>query len=127
MIQNLRQIKNRIKSITNTKKITRAMQMVSAAKLNRVRATFHDAKPYLTDLQVLLEHMLQDADDFRHPLLEKHHDIPRAALCVIASDTGLCGTYNQNVFRQAEHFLAGKERKNVDLVIIGKEAFGHFR
>jgi len=127
MIQTLRQIKMRIKSITNTKKITKAMQMISAAKLNRVKTLYHDSKPYMLDLEMLLGHMLADSGDFRNPLLERRKKVNRVALCVMASDTGLCGTYNHNVIRQAERFIQERGKDTVELIIVGKEAFGHFR
>ena len=70
MIQSFRQLKDRIKSIENTRKITRAMEMVSASKLNRVKNAFFSSKPYFADLERVLFSFLSDVESVDHPLLE---------------------------------------------------------
>lgn len=127
MIQSLRQIKNRIRSIDNTRKITRAMEMVSSSKLTRVRNALYASGPYLAGFESILKNLLTDITAVSHPLFEKREQIKRIALCVIASDTGLCGVYNHNVISLAETFLSKYEKEQVELIAIGKEAFSYFK
>lgn len=126
MIQGFRQLKNRIRSIENTRKITRAMEMVSAAKLNRVKGAFFSGRPYLSNLERTLFNFISDTAP-EHPMLEERKEKRAVALMVIASDTGLCSTYNNNILRAAKEFAdkCGKER--VVIIPVGKEAFVHFK
>jgi len=125
--QNLRQIRVRIKSIENTRKITRAMEMVSASKLSRVKAPFSLIRPYLAELESMLCNLLSDSPGLKNALLEKREKIKNSALCVVTSDTGLCGTYNDNVIKCAEQFLGGIKDHNVSVIAVGKEGHNHFQ
>ncbi|MFA6142790.1 MAG: ATP synthase F1 subunit gamma [Candidatus Omnitrophota bacterium] len=127
MIQNLRQIKSRIKSVESTRKITRAMEMVSAAKLNRVRNAFYASRHYSSNLEFVLKRLLSDIDNASSPYLEKRDGSKGIAMCVIASDAGLCGTYNNNIIRAAENFINIGNRKNVKIIAIGKEVSAYFK
>lgn len=127
MSQNLRQIKLRIRSIESTKRIMRAMEMVSAAKLNRVKAPFYSTKAYSTALETMLKDLVADSGDMGHPLLVQRHTKGALALCIVASDTGLCGSYNHNVLKKAEAFLDGRDDASVRLVAVGREAYKHFK
>jgi F-type H+-transporting ATPase subunit gamma len=126
MIQTLRQIRSRIKGAENIKKITRAMEMVSAAKLNRAKKTFYAYRPYFQALESVLKDLIAGIDPRIHPLLETRENKKSAALCVIASDTGLCGNYNHTVLRFAEAFLTNYDKNAVSIVPVGKEAFSYF-
>jgi F-type H+-transporting ATPase subunit gamma len=127
MIETLRQIRSRIKGAENIKKITRAMEMVSAAKLNRAKKAFYASRPYFLGMEGLLRDLLADTGTGAHPLLEKREDVKNVALCVIASDTGLCGTHNYNLLRAAEAFLGCYDKKGVRLITVGKDAFSYFK
>jgi len=127
MIENLRQIKLRIRSVSATRRITRAMEMISAAKLNRVKATYYGALAYFTSLESVFQRLLADAGTSQHPLLRQREPVKIIALCVITSDTGLCGSYNHNVLRAAEEFIEKHNYCNIRLVAIGKEAAKHFK
>ena len=127
MIQTLTQIKSRIKSVANTKKITNAMEMVAASKMSRVKARFYSFHSYFSKLEDILKKTLADSGGYIHPLLEKRGEVKNAALVVITSDTGLCGPYNNNVIRAAEDFLKSRDKKHVRLITLGKEAYTHFR
>jgi len=126
MSQSLRNIKLRMKSIENTQKITRAMEMVSAAKLNRVKNTLFLASPYFLKLESMFKDLISASPSYSHPLLEKR-DVRNTVLCLITSDAGLCSVYNYSVIRAAEEFLKNFDKNKVRLVIIGKEGFNHFR
>jgi len=127
MIQNLRQIKSRIKSIENTRKITRAMETISAAKLNRVKNSFYAARSYSMSLEPVLKRLLSDLTAAKNPFIEKRHPAKNIAVCIIASDTGLCGTYNNNIIKLTETFISNYSRENVKLVAVGKEVFAYFK
>lgn len=127
MIQTLRQIRKRIRSVENVKKITQAMEMVSSAKLNRIKNTFYSSHPYFLNLERILTRLLSDLNYAAHPLLGDGAEPKRTAVCVIASDTGLCGAYNHNVITAAEMFLERYDPGSVLLVTVGKEAFIHFQ
>ena len=125
-LQNLRQIKIRIKSIENTRKITRAMEMVSVSKLKRTKALFYSIRPYLSALETMMQDLLSDSPGLENVLLQKRELVKNTALCVITSDTGLCGAYNNNMLRYAEKFLLELRRPDVSIIAVGKEAYAYF-
>ena len=127
MIQGFRQLKDRIKSIENTRKITRAMEMVSASKLNKVKGAFFSAKPYFSDMERVLFSLLSDIDAGAHPLSEERKEKKSIALVVVTSDTGLCSTYNNNVLRSAVEFADKIGKEKIKIIAIGKEAFSYFK
>jgi len=126
MIQTLRLIKSRIRGIENTRKITRAMEMVSAAKLNRVKKAFYAFRPYFSNLESIMKDLIADMPLAGHPLIRAREHIARTGVCVITSDTGLCGAYNQNVIRHARTFLEGRDKAAIRMITVGKEAFSCF-
>lgn len=127
MIQNLRQIKSRIRSIENTRKITRAMETISAAKLSRIKNSFYAARSYSASLEAVLKRFLSDIAPAQNPLIKKREQIKNVAVCIIASDTGLCGTYNNNIIKKTEVFLGDRDRENIRLIAVGKQVFAHFK
>ena len=114
MSQSIKQIKNRIRSVENTKKVTGAMQMISVAKLNRIQDQLLALRPYalrLEDFMYNLAGLARDSSGyFRKSPLQA--DI---ALCVITSDSGLCGMYNQNIIRVVQEFLEKNNPERVKL------------
>lgn len=114
----LRTLKNRIRSISSTKKITRAMEMVSASKLKRYQKMVLDGSAYAEGLLALLKRVSASGIKTTHPLLEVR---PRnkKALLLVTSDTGLCGSYNQDLLATADQFLKG-EAETPLLIGIGK-------
>ncbi|MBI4550470.1 MAG: ATP synthase F1 subunit gamma [Candidatus Omnitrophica bacterium] len=131
----LRQIRRRIRSVENTKKITRAMEMVAAAKLRRFEDLLARARESADFLENLLGRLLADVRDYDHPLFRAVPEPKRFALLVVASDTGLCGTYNANVLARAAAFLkdrsqsgkGGASAPSVEVVPVGKNAVNYFR
>lgn len=127
MIQSLRDIKLRMKSIENTQKIMRAMQMVSATKLNRVKNAYHSLQGYFLKLESAMNNILSGIEVPPHPLLEKRENVKKIVLCVMTSDTGLCGIYNHSIIRFCESFMNSYDADRVILITIGKEGFQYFK
>lgn len=128
MSQSLRQIKNRIRSIENTEKVTSAMQMVSSSKLNRMDNILLNVRPYFRKLEEILNNMLTGVEGFKSPYIQGPGVLSgKICLCVIASDGGLCGVYNNNILREADEFVKQRGQENIKLVIVGKKGFNYFK
>jgi F-type H+-transporting ATPase subunit gamma len=117
---NLRDIRRRIKSVQNTQQITKAMEMVSAAKLRRAQGRLEAARPYGSKMKELLENLAAAAAQVDHPLFEKRA-VTRRALVVVTSDKGLAGSYNANVLRRAEAYLRSEEGERTAIITIGRK------
>jgi F-type H+-transporting ATPase subunit gamma len=119
---NLKTIKKRIASVKNTRQITKAMKMVSAAKLRRAQDAVVAARPYANKLQQVLGSLALREEAQAHPLLMERGK-GRALVVLLTSDRGLCGGYNGNVSKAAERFIRANEQGfgNYDLMIIGKK------
>ncbi len=126
MLLSLRQIKRRIRSVESTKKITRAMQMVSTAKLKHAQDMLFAGKPYYFKMDALLNRLLASPATVSHPLLEERAVKNNSTLCVVTSDSGLCSTYNNNIIRIAEGFIKMRGAENIKLVAIGRKGFSYF-
>jgi F-type H+-transporting ATPase subunit gamma len=122
----LKQIRRRIRSVENTRQITKAMEMVAAAKLRRAQQRAESIRPYTAKMQEVLSHLARSPSARNDPLFEIR-EVHRRAWIVIASDKGLCGSYNHNVFRQVELKLQGMDRSGVLLIPVGRRAVEHFR
>ena len=123
----LKVIRKRIGSIRNTQQITKAMKMVSAAKLRRAQEAAVEARPYAEKMTDLFKNLAARVSREAHPLLGLR-DEKRIDLLLLTSDRGLCGGYNANLIRAAEAFNrregAGKE---IQLVLVGRKGADHFR
>ena len=118
---NLRIIRQRIRSVQSTQKITRAMQMVAGSKLRRMQEELVAFRPYARQLRAMTERFLLSHPDLTHPLLDREsREAPAPiGLLLISSDTGLCGTYNERIFEIAQNFL--KENPSAVVAAIGKK------
>ncbi len=128
----LKQIRARIRSVRSTQQITKAMEMVAAAKLRRSQERVIAARPYaggisrmLENLAAASENMTLDPESTAARLFEVR-PVERRVLVVMASDKGLCGSFNMNVFRSAERHLDGQDRSRVALVAIGRRTVQYF-
>jgi F-type H+-transporting ATPase subunit gamma len=125
---NLKSIKKRIVSVKNTRQITAAMKMVSAAKLRRAQENVVAARPYAGKLAEVLERLAQAQESDPSPLMVKR-DTGRALLVVVTSDRGLCGGFNANLSKAAERFI--KERSEdfseLSLMTIGRKGYEFLR
>ena len=125
---NLKSIKKRIVSVKNTRQITAAMKMVSAAKLRRAQENVVAARPYAGKLAEVLERLAQSQESDASPLMVKR-DTGRALLLVVTSDRGLCGGFNANLSKAAERFIKERsgEFKELSLMTIGRKGYEFLR
>jgi F-type H+-transporting ATPase subunit gamma len=124
---NLRAIRKRISSVKSTQQITKAMKMVSAAKLRRSQDAITAARPYARKLREVVEGLAAKAGPEAHPLLASR-EVKRVALLVVTSDRGLCGGFNSALLRSVQRFLrenAGLEE--VGLFVVGRKGRDFFR
>jgi F-type H+-transporting ATPase subunit gamma len=120
-----RDLRRRIRSVTGTQQITKAMQMVAASKLRRAQAAVEQARPYADTLARVLG-SLAARTEHSHPLLERRGGA-RAWLVVITSDKGMCGSFNANLLRQAERELRSERWQAVEVVAVGRKGSDFFR
>jgi len=119
----MKDIKRRIKSVTSTRKITKAMELVSSAKLRKARMSLDRSRPYYLTIINSIQGILRESAYVRHPLIN-HREVKNSLYIVITADRGLCGGYNSNVLRMVERDLAdGKEAKIIALGQKGKKYF----
>ena len=125
---NLKSIKKRIVSVKNTRQITAAMKMVSAAKLRRAQENVVAARPYAGKLAEVLERLAQSQEADPSPLMVQR-DTRRALLVVVTSDRGLCGGFNANLSKAAERFIKERsgEFKELSLMTIGRKGYEFLR
>lgn len=123
----LRVIKRRIRSVHSTQQITRAMEMVAAARLMRARRDAESARPYAETMARMLAHLAAAAGNLQHPLFEPRDEGPRV-LVVFSSDRGLCGAFNTNLTRRAAQFVdAHAPGGGVRMIFVGRKSWDHFR
>jgi F-type H+-transporting ATPase subunit gamma len=124
---NLLDIRRRIKSVKNTQQITRAMKMVSAAKLKRAQDRATMARPFATKMTEVLTELASHTDeDFSHPLLNRRGD-ERYLLVLITADKGLAGAFNANLIKAAQAFISENTGKQIEMVAIGRKGRDFFR
>lgn len=125
MAESTRDIKRRIRGITNTKQITKAMELVSSAKLRKAREKLEKTRPYFNTVRESIQEVLSATGNMRHPFLEIR-EVKRSLYIVITADGGLAGGYNSNVIRVVESEI--KSRKDeVDLIVIGRKGKDYFK
>jgi F-type H+-transporting ATPase subunit gamma len=118
----LRDIRKRIKSVKNTRQITKAMKMVSAAKLRRAQDNVIAARPYAQTLDAVMAQLLsKEPGEVSHPLLTRH-DVKRIEFVVVSSDRGLAGGFNSNITRRSLKFLAEHKQHEVTITTVGRKA-----
>ncbi len=120
-------LRRRIKSVKNTRQITRAMKLVAAAKMKKAQDRVFNARPYARKLQETIEHISSRIDIKKHPLLDKREE-RKIKLVVVTADRGLCGAFNTNVIKKALGFLdEHKEQKEVYLDFVGRKGAEYFK
>lgn len=123
----LRDVKKRIRSVISSRQITKAMEMVAAAKLRKAQLKVIQVRPYSEKMDHILESLSAAAQgELIHPFFEKRA-LKKQTLVLITSDRGLCGSFNANLNRKAQEWLEGKEKDKVELVLIGKKGFDFFK
>ena len=119
-------IRRRIRSVKSTQKVTKAMKMVSAAKLRRAQEAIFAARPFARKMMEVLNRMASRADPHAHPLLEDRGEGTILAV-VITADKGLCGAFNANIIRTVSRFLAERPTVDVSFSFVGRKGRDFFR
>ena|SRR5699024_1111567 len=127
---NLRDIRNRIESVKNTRQITRAMKMVAAAKLRKAQNRIIEMRPYASNMKGIVARLLSSAAE-EHELLRVPDSVDNVLFIVIGSDRGLCGAFNNNLFKVIEQTIASdyaehKEAGSLSFICAGRKAINHF-
>lgn len=128
---NLRDIRNRISSIKNTQQITKAMKMVAAAKLRKAQQRMSATRPYANKMREVMARLVS-ANSSDNKLLRQPEETSRVLMIVIGSDKGLCGGFNNNLFRTIElyihdHLSSFNESGNLDLITVGRKSGAYFK
>lgn len=119
-------LRRRIRAVRNMQQVTRAMKMVSAAKLRRAQERVTAARPYAEKMADVLGNLAHRVEEYTHPLLEQRGD-DHLLLVLITADRGLCGAFNTNLIRAAQDFLRQNADKRVELVTVGRRGRDFFR
>lgn len=114
---NTRDIRNRIRGVTNTQKITRAMQLVAASKMKKAQDRALEGRPYAQQLARMLASLTEKIEDFSHPFLEER-EIKKRGILLLSTDRGLCGSLNANLFREVGKMGKGETA----YVTVGRKA-----
>jgi F-type H+-transporting ATPase subunit gamma len=127
-VPNLKDIRRRIRSVKKTQQITRAMRMVSGAKLRRAQNAVLQARPYAQRMRATLGEVARLQQDSSHPLLVARPQIRKVEVVVVTSNRGLCGAFNANVLRFADRLVAKREREGAAVVItcVGRKTVDYF-
>ena len=113
-------LRRRIRAVKNTQQITKAMKMVSAAKLRRAQDAMFAARPYARKMMEVLSSMAARAEATAHPLLEPREG-ERILLVLVTADKGLCGGFNANIIRTAARFVTDRKERGIELGLVGRK------
>jgi len=121
-----REIRNKIKSVKNTQKITRAMEMVAASKMRKAQDRMKKARPYGEKIRNVAAHMSRANTEYRHPFLISRDTVKRIGVIVVTSDKGLCGGLNTNVLRKVVNQMRAwqAEGEEIEICCIGNKGLG---
>ena len=127
----LKEVRNRIKSVQSTQQITKAMKMVSAAKLRRAQDAITQMRPYAQKLQEMLSNIISNTEGNVKMALAAERPVEKALIIIVTSDRGLCGGYNSNLIKLAkqtiqEKYASQNAKGNVQVLPIGKKGYEHF-
>ena len=123
----LREVKNRIRTVVSTQRITNAMEMVAAAKLRRAQQRIEEVRPYAAKMDEMLSHLAGGSTgEIVHPYFEQR-EIKKRTLVVISSDRGFCGSFNSNIIRLASQWIKKQQGQELELVMIGKKGNDFFK
>jgi F-type H+-transporting ATPase subunit gamma len=129
---NLKEVRDRIRSVKNTQQITKAMKMVSAAKLRRAQQAIQEMRPYANKLNEMLRNILSNVEDEVSIEFANEREVKKACLVVITSNRGLCGAFNSNVIKKAmaainEKYADVRANGNLTLLFIGKRGLDYMK
>ena len=122
----LKALRKRIRTVENTKQITRAMKTVAASKMRRTEERLRAGRPYARTLQEIIARLVKTTAEVSHPFLTER-PVKKILLVTVTADRGLCGAFNSNVIRRTEEFLLENGPDRTDLYCIGKKGRDYFR
>jgi len=124
-----KEIRTKIKSIQNTQKITRAMEMVAASKMRRAQDRMRSSRPYAEKIRNVIDHLAMGNPEYRHIYLSSNDAVDRVGFIVISTDRGLCGGLNVNLFRASLEAIQEWNQKGVktDLCLVGTKGESFFK
>lgn len=125
----LKEIRSQIGSIQNTKKITKAMEMVAASKMRRARERMDASRPYADKMRQVVSHMAIGQLEYQHSFVQERDTVKRVGYIIISSDRGLCGGLNTNLFKAALQSIADWKEQDVevDIAVFGNKALAAFK
>jgi F-type H+-transporting ATPase subunit gamma len=123
-----KEIRTKIKSVQNTRKITKAMEMVAASKMRKAQERMRRARPYADKVRNIAAHLANANPEYQHPFLVDHDTVKAAGLIVVTTDKGLCGGLNTNLLRAVTNKLRELEREGEKILVtaIGNKGLGFF-
>ncbi len=124
---NLKDIRNRIKSVKSIQQVTKAMKMVAAAKMRRAQENMEQARPYTNRLSSMLDSLILEIDRSILPELQERETVNRKLFVVITADRGMAGAFNTNVLKMAQRAIDEFGKDNSDLICIGKKGISFFK
>lgn len=132
MAANLKEVRERIRSVQNTQQITKAMKMVSAAKLRKAQDAIQKMRPYADKLNTMLRNILSNLEGDAVTTFGVERPVQKACIVVVTSNRGLCGAFNTNVNKAAAALIETKykevyENGNLTMLFIGKKGYDYFR
>ncbi len=121
-----KEIRTKIKSVQNTRKITKAMEMVAASKMRKAQERMRASRPYAEKIRSVASHLAHANPEYRHPYLVERHTVKRVGVIVVTTDKGLCGGLNTNVLRAVlQHMKEWQAQgEEVDVCCIGNKGLG---
>ena len=121
-----KEIRTKIKSVQNTRKITKAMEMVAASKMRKAQERMRTARPYAEKIRNVAAHIAQANPEYKHPFLVPHDSVKRIGIIVITTDKGLCGGLNTNILRLALNKMKEweAEGEEIEVCAIGNKGLG---
>jgi F-type H+-transporting ATPase subunit gamma len=121
-----KEIRTKIKSVQNTRKITKAMEMVAASKMRRAQERMRTARPYAEKIRNVAAHISQANPEYRHPYLVERDSVKRIGIIVITTDKGLCGGLNTNILRLAMNKMKEweAEGEEIEVCTLGNKGLG---
>ncbi len=124
-----KEIRVKIKSIKNTQKITRAMEMVAASKMRKAQKRMRASRPYAFKMRNVIAHLAHAHPEYKHPYLVDRESVKRIGIIIVSSDRGLCGGLNSNLFRKLLGEMKQWNEKGVeiDLCAIGQKSVSFFK
>ena len=124
-----REIKTKIKSVQNTRKVTRALEMVSASKIRKAQDLMKASRPYARLMRQAIGHIALANSEYQHPFMIERSEVKRVGFVIVSTDRGLCGGLNTNLFRALLPQIREWQDKGVevDMVCIGQKATSYFR